>query len=296
MSEETSSEINELTTCQKCGATDPNLTRLDSGLRLTLQKSGADDIPSHVCHKCLKDMRRSATHGAQQLAHQELQANHAAKVWKTRTSLVKQGHLALRREDYSEAAVHYEKYLKVLTIVLKIQSRKELDPKQFNDHPKEITIISSVLWDLMLIYDASPQFAPKQMETAEVLARFLRFSPVYNTIIRKAEKEVRKSKNPSAYRLLLKLCDAQASRCFIANEAFGSRIDPTVQTLCQFRDEILKESAAGRRFVAFYYRKSPQWAQCLRKHNGLKAAIRPLLRGVAILVRVIFRLPLRPLS
>lgn len=296
MSEESSKEFNDLTTCQNCGKQDPNLVRMDSGLKLTLQKSGLTEIPNSVCSSCLKTLRNSASHGAQQLAAQELKANFAGKLWKTRTSLVRQGHMALKRGEYAETAILYEKYLKILQIVVKVGDRKQLDPKHFNDHPKEITVIASVLWDLMLVYDATPNFLNKQMETAEMLSRFLRFTPVYNTIIRKAEKEVRKAKNKQAFLHLLKLCDAQASRCFIANEAFGSRIDPTVMLLCQFRDEVLRDHLLGRKFIAFYYRKSPKYAQMLRNHPQLKAFVRALLRGVGILVRRVFRLPVRPLS
>ena len=295
MAEETK-EFNELTTCQSCGKQDPNLVRLDSGLKLTLQKAGAESIPESVCKVCLKVLKSSASLGAQQLAAKELKDNQSGKLWKTRTSLVRQGHSSLKRSEYAEAAIFYEKYLKILQIVVKAPDRKSLDPKQFNNHPKEVTIIASVLWDLMLIYDATPQFSGKQMETAEVLSRFLRFTPVYNAIIRKAEKEVRKAKNKQAFLHLLKLCDVQASRCFIANEAFGSRIDPTVMLLCQFRDEVLRDHFLGRKFIALYYRKSPKYAQMLRNHPQLKVLVRTLLRGVGILVRGVFNLPVRPLS
>jgi hypothetical protein len=296
MSEQASDEVKKLTTCPACGKKDPNLVTVDSGLRLTMQKAGRGDIPDSVCSSCLKNLRRSASHGAQQLAAQELKANQAGQLWKTRTSLVKQGHMLLKNGDYSQAAVCYEKYLKILCIVIKVEDRKQLDPKKFNEHPKEITIICSVLWDLMLIYDANLKFNSRQIETAEILAKFLRFSPIYNAIIRKAEKEVRKSKNPQAFRLLLKLCDAQASRCFIANEAFGSRVDPTVMNLCLFRDQILRQSPRGRDLIAFYYRHSPKAAALLRKRPWLKSLIRPVLRAVAIVLVAIFRLPPRAIS
>lgn len=296
MSEDKAKDVSALTTCQECGKNDPNLLPIDSGLRLILTKAGRDSVPMAVCSSCLKNLKRSASHGAHELAKKELQADFTGQLWRSRTNIVKQGHFALQRGDYSDAAILYEKYLKILTMVVKVKDRKGLEPKQFNDHPKEITIISSVLWDLMLVYDANPKFVSKQMETAEILAKFVRFSPVYNAVIRKAEKEVRKSKNPQAFRHFLKLCDANTQRCFIANEAFGSRIDPTVISLCQFRDKVLKENKTGRKFVALYYRNSPQVACWLRKHPWLKAMIRPLLRGVAIVLRAIFRLPPGPLS
>lgn len=296
MSEETSKDYSSLTTCQNCGKQDPNLVTVDSGLKLTMQKAGRENPPSSVCSTCLKNLRNNASRGAQQLAAQELKNTQNSKLWATRTTLVKQGHMLLKREEYANSAICYEKYLKILCIVSQVSHRKDLDPKKFNNHPKEITIICSVLWDLMLIYDGNLKFASRQLETAEMLGRFLRFSPVYNNVIRKAEREYSKAKNPQAFKLLLRLCDAQASRCFIANETFGSRIDPTVMQLCQFRDEVLKQHPIGRQLIAFYYRTSPKAAKWLRKHPFLKWILRPILRAVAISLQMTFRLPARRLS
>ncbi len=293
MSEETTGkeaaqDVAALTTCQSCGKDDPNLLRIEPGLRLTLQKAGSEDIPTYVCTSCMKTLRKSASQGAQELAKQELKANHSGQLWKHRLPLVKAGHLCLQRGEYSEAAQSYEKYLKILQLVANVDKRSQLDPKFFNDHPKEITIIASVLWDLMLIYDSNIKFGQKQLETADILSRFVRFSPVYNTIVRKAEKEARKAKNPQAFKQFLKQCDAHTSRCFIANEAFGSRIDPTVITLCRFRDEVLKQSPQGRNLIAFYYKNSPWWAKRLRDFPLLKSVVRPLLNGIAFLLKKLF--------
>ena len=287
MSEETASEYNELTTCQNCGASDPNLTKVESGLKLSLAQGGRTDIPQSVCAKCLKELRNSASQGAQLHAKQEAKQKQTHQLWTGRTELVRQGRRFLQRGEYAEAAVTYEKYLKIISIVVK-KNRADLDPKQFNEHPKEITIISSVLWDLMLIYDSHAKFFSKQKETAELLSKFLRFSPVYNGIIRKAEREIRKAKNPPAFHHLLKLCDVHASRCFIANATFGSRMDPTVVTLCWFRDEVLKKFPLGRSFVAFYYRHSPSAAMLIKQHPQIKGVARPVLRGVAIVIKTIF--------
>jgi subtilisin family serine protease len=61
--------------------------------------------------------------------------------------------------------------------------------------------------------------------------------------------------------------------CFIATAAYGSYLDPHVETLRNFRDEVLLESAWGRRFVDFYYGWSPAAARFI--------AGRPLLRGAS---------------
>ncbi len=292
MSDEVS-EVEGLTTCQNCGANDPNLLNVDSGLKLSLSKSGMTEVPSNVCAKCLKELKKAASQGAQLQAKEEAQLKHKGALWKSRTQLVRQGRLLLQNGNYGEAAVCYEKYLKILKLVSSEGGKKseELKPQDFNSHPKEITIICSVLWDLMLIYDSHQKFAQKQMQTAELLSKFLRFSPVYNTIIRKAEKEYRKGRNTQAYKHLLKLCDAQASRCFVANAAFETRTDPTVRTLCLFRDHILKGSPRGRNFVAFYYKNSGVLVALLYQFPQLKPVARVVLQGVARLVKAIFPLP-----
>lgn len=292
---EQNTDVAKLTTCQKCGANDPNLTPIESGLRLALSKSGVTEIPQHVCSPCLKELRKSASQGAQLQAKQEAKSKQKGDLWRNRTQFVRQGRLFLNRAEYAEAAVAYEKYLKVVQVVTQ-KDRKDLDPKQFNEHPKEITIIASVLWDLMLIYDSHLKFLSRQQETAEILARFLRFSPVYNSIIRKAEKEVRKARNPAAFKLLLRLCDVQSARCFIANATFETRTDPTVVSLCLFRDQILKNSPTGRFLVATYYKISPAIARKVQTSPTLRAFLRPVLRRVAIMLSRIFNLPGKPIS
>ncbi|MCJ8277961.1 MAG: hypothetical protein HRT44_04200 [Bdellovibrionales bacterium] len=288
---EASSET-EISTCPSCGKQDPNLTKLDTALKLTLKHDGVADIPEEACLACLKKFKKQSTHGAQLRARDEAKDNQKGDLWKNRTQLVRQARAFMRQGSYAEAAICYEKYFKILEIVYKTD-RNGLDPKLFKDRPKEITIIASSLWDLLLIYDGHEKFSQKQMQAAEMLSKFLRFSPLYNSILRKAELEFKKAKNPAAIRLLLKLCDVQASRCFIATATFDSRMDPNVQILCNFRDRILKKNYWGRKFVYFYYRYSPSIAAHLDLNPVFKRPLRHLLRGVATLLKVIFRLPER---
>lgn len=68
--------------------------------------------------------------------------------------------------------------------------------------------------------------------------------------------------------------------CFIATAAFGSYLDPHVQTLREFRDDILLQSAWGRSFVAYYYTWSPSAASYIAQRPLLKVMIRLALRPV----------------
>lgn len=290
MSEETN--MTDISTCPACGKQDPNLAKVDTGLRMTLKHDGVTDIPDEVCSPCLKKLKKSASHGAQLRARQEAKGSQRTGLWQNRTYFVRHGRTFMRHGNYAEAAICYEKYLKILEIIFKTEKSK-LEPKDFKDRPKEITILSSVLWDLMLIYDAHSKFKKKQMEAAEILSKFLRFSPLYSSVIRKAELEYKKGKNPQVFKQFLRLCDVQSSRCFIATAAFDSRIDPTVQTLCSFRDQVLKKNFWGRKFVYFYYRYSPSIAHYLDVKPFAKAPLRFLLQGVASLLKAIFNLPER---
>ncbi len=293
MSDLSNKEISELTTCQSCGTKSPNLLGVDSGLKLTLSNSGATEIPNLVCANCLKTLKKSASLGAKLKAKEEAKINHVSGLWKMRFDVVRQARACFQSGDYAESAILYEKYLKIVTMAFE-KDKASLKPSQFTDNPKEITVIVSVLWDLILIYDTHPKFSDKQKESVEMLAQFLRFSPMYNTIVRKAELQVRQAKNTGNFRLLLKLCDANASRCFVASSAFNTRTDPTVRALCVFRDSYLKHRPWGRSFVFYYYLHSPRLAQFLNEKPYLKGPVRAVLRTVARVVVTIFNLPQRP--
>jgi hypothetical protein len=61
-------------------------------------------------------------------------------------------------------------------------------------------------------------------------------------------------------------------RCFIATAAYGSPLDPHLNTLRWFRDHVLLATDAGRELVQFYYRFSPPLADFI--------AARPTLRMI----------------
>lgn len=72
--------------------------------------------------------------------------------------------------------------------------------------------------------------------------------------------------------------------CFIATAAWGSALDPHVDALRRFRDRYLLTNAAGRAFVASYYRHSPRLAQLIAGDDNLRALTRGLLTPLVLAV------------
>lgn len=68
--------------------------------------------------------------------------------------------------------------------------------------------------------------------------------------------------------------------CFIATAAYGSYLDPHVETLRRFRDAYLLTNEPGRAFVSFYYHYSPPIAGLISRHESLRSMTRWMLTPV----------------
>ncbi len=79
--------------------------------------------------------------------------------------------------------------------------------------------------------------------------------------------------------------EAKTDKCFIATAAYGSFLDPQVQTLRHFRDEYLLTNAPGRTFVEWYYQASPPLAAFITQHDSARVMTRLLLTPVVYAVK-----------
>jgi hypothetical protein len=67
------------------------------------------------------------------------------------------------------------------------------------------------------------------------------------------------------------------SGCFIATAAYGSKFEPHVTLLREFRDKVLLKYTPGQYFVRFYYRYSPPLADVIVENDALRFMVRVML-------------------
>jgi subtilisin family serine protease len=92
--------------------------------------------------------------------------------------------------------------------------------------------------------------------------------------------------NTSGYSRLLEVETASSGGssilpCFIATAAWGSPYDGHVNTLREFRDDVLMATPLGRQFVRLYEIASPPVADVIARHAALRVAVRSVL-GVGV--------------
>lgn len=258
-----------------------DLHGVDGPLLQRLNELG-ENSPTQVCMSCLTDLRKVVSNGAGGvlMAQEKAKEQHRLQMWKSRVSLVKNGRHLMSQKMYSEAAVSYEKYLKILEIVFNVEKGQHLTPDHFKESARteELTVVTSVYWDLLRIYDTSDKYGDRQAIAARQLASFVRFTPIFPDILKRAEAFVKQAKNPAAFKGFLKSAANERPRCFIATSAFESPFSCEVQILRHFRDQKLKKFFLGRIFILNYYKFSPRIAEYLDNNSYLKPAVRAFLK------------------
>ncbi len=81
------------------------------------------------------------------------------------------------------------------------------------------------------------------------------------------------------------ICPEGSSGCFIATAAYGSPLDPHLDSLRDFRDRFMMTNRPGRALVRFYYRRSPPLADFIADRDWLRAIVRGLLTPIVYTIK-----------
>lgn len=267
--------------CPSCGLVVPEIFPIEFDLRDKLKALDPTyPVGEEICKSCIVDLRKKAYGaGGLMLAQERAKDDRKKKLWSSRVALVKQGNALMSNKLLNEAAVSYEKYLRMLELIFDCKTG-QLSPESLKESAKtaELTIIAGVYWDLLRIYDTSDQFADRQRHAASQLAKFINYTPVYSDIMKKANVFVKNARNPDVVRFFMGQAKKKRTRCFIATSAFETPNALEVQYLRVFRDNTLKNSYWGRKFVYIYYKTSPAIAEFLDSQFWLKPLVRSVLR------------------
>lgn len=233
---------------------------------------------------------KPTTSGSRVLAEEKAREKYKQNLWNYRVVLIKKGNQLVKNDLYGEAAVTYEKYLKILEMIYDC-GPNGLTPEMLKESARttELAILAGVYWDLVRIYDTNDAYLERQKKVAEKLARFAAYTPLFVDLMRKAKAFQKTSRHPDVIKNMISKASNAKSRCFIATAAFESPTAPEVMILREFRDMNLRETQWGRQFIYFYYQYSPRVACFIDKHEYLKAPIRFALRVVIKCVTAIYK-------
>lgn len=277
--------------CPRCGTEVDALQTLDPQVREQLVQRANEDVPAAICINCYRMLTAGdvpALHnnapprkpGSALIAAEKAKEQKKLMLWKSRVNLIKRARALMSDRAFSEAAVAYEKYLKVMEVVFDARPG-ELNPEQFKDSARtqELTVVASVYWDLLRIYDTNSKYSDRQELAARKLSQFLKFTPLYADVMKRAESFAKTAKNPSAVKMFIKAASETKGRCFIATAAFADAEAPEVRALRAWRDEVLAQSALGLGFISFYESFSPPLARWLDRHPAVKPHVQRILRA-----------------
>lgn len=73
--------------------------------------------------------------------------------------------------------------------------------------------------------------------------------------------------------------------CFVASVAYDDPNHPDVMFLRGFRDTVLRKSAKGQAFIAWYWKNGPKLARIVGKSAALRNGARLVISGIVILLK-----------
>lgn len=273
--------------CPRCDNTVEQLVPVDDVVKSIASKRGEASLPESLCENCFSEFASPNSRAGVLLMKEKAREQKKLNMWKGRVHFVKNARLAMKENNFTEAAISYEKYLRTLEAVFDKQSG-ELSPQLFKESARtaEITVVAAAYWDLLRIYDTSSKHADRMEVVALKLADFLRYTPIFPDIIRKAEIFQKKAKKPEIIKLFLKASQNKRPRCFIATSAFADPFAKEVQLLAWYRDFFLAKNYFGKLFIQLYYFFSPFLALILDKNKALKPLVRVILKLIIKLLKL----------
>lgn len=262
-------------------SSDNETVKVEAGLKLALQSMG-ENVPDEVSKEQLEELSGKVSQGVRLRMEQKAKEQQRQNMWKGRIRLLKQAQALMQQRAYAEAAVCYEKYLRILEIVHDVQSG-ELTPDLFNKggKSKELTVVTTVYWDLLRIYDTNKSYGNRMEKAASKLVLFLPLSSVFTQIIRDAHRFSRKCKHPHIVKKLLKQLRQSRGPCFIATATYGDGMHPHVVLFRYYRDQKLSKFFLGRCFISLYYKISPHLTLYVSQSPRLKWLLLCILNFIA---------------
>jgi hypothetical protein len=271
--------------CPRCGAITTSLIDVDAERMTKISAATGESVPSQVCSKCMELLTGGTSQGSLLMMQEKNKEKRKLMLWKSRVSLIRKARFYMRDKMFSDAASTYEKYLKVLETVYDC-GPGELNPEMFKDSARtqELTVVASVYWDLIRIYDTNEKYLERMVLACDKLAMFLKLTPIYPDIMKKAEIFAATARNQSVIKDFLKKAEQARGRCFIATSAYQSAHHPIVLTLTAFRDNELQLRWWGKKFIWVYYKISPSIARWMDAYPFVKPFIRLVLFNLTKLI------------
>ncbi len=276
-----------MASCPQCNLEVPEIYPLPADLRAKIKAVDPHfPLADYQCKSCVNTLQRQAFGSKGVLiTNERAKDEKKKKMWQNRVALVRNGHTLMKKNLHSEAAVSYEKYLRLVEMVFNC-GPAQLTPEMLKEAAKtaELTVIAGVYWDLVRIYDTSDRYGGRQKTAARQLAKFASYTPIYADIIKKSHSFMKTARHPEVIKSFLGASKSQRPRCFIATSAFESPMSEEIIFLRKFRDETLKSNFIGRKMIYAYYKISPRIACFLDKHDLQHPWLKPFVRAVLRLV------------
>ncbi len=271
-------------TCPHCQMATNALTPVSSVLRQKIKIAHSTMVlPNSLCANCMSEMNELAGQGSSVLINEKTKEDSRAKLWRSRVSLLKKARNLMNRKSYGEAIINYEKYLRLLETVFEVKEAG-LKPELFKERlaTKELTIIASVYWDLLRVYDTNEKYRARMLTTAQKLIQFAPYTPIVIDLVKKADSYRGKARNPEIFKNLSRELMYKKNFCFIATCVFEQQNEwHYIEKFRLFRDRYLLKTPWGRSFISVYYRFSPSIVKIMEKFPLMKKPVRFILKALS---------------